>query len=66
MLLFLCGYEPWRRYEHDYKTGNKTAYYEEKNRWTDILIRRAEKMVVPELSSLIEVKETATPLTNWR
>ena len=66
MLLFLCGYEPWRRYEHDYKTGNKTAYYEEKNRWTDILIRRAEKMVVPGLSSLIEVKETATPLTNWR
>jgi prolycopene isomerase len=66
MLLFLCGYEPWRRYEHDYKTGNKTAYYEEKNRWTDILIRRAEKMVVPGLSSLIEVKETATPLTNSR
>jgi all-trans-retinol 13,14-reductase len=66
MLLFLCGYEPWRRYEHDYKTGNKTAYYEEKNRWIDILIRRAEEMVVPGLSSLIEVKETATPLTNWR
>jgi prolycopene isomerase len=66
MLLFLCGYEPWRRYEHDYKTGNKTAYYEEKNRWTDILIRRAEKMVVPGLSSLIGVKEAATPLTNWR
>lgn len=66
MLLFLCGYEPWRKYEHDYKTDKKTAYYEEKNRWTDILIRRAEKMVVPELSSMIEVKEAATPLTNWR
>ena len=66
MLLFLCGYEPWRRYEQDYKTGDKDAYYEEKNRWTDILIRRAEEMVVPGLSSLIEVKEAATPLTNWR
>jgi len=65
MLLFLCGYEPWRRYEHDYKTDKKTAYYEEKNLWTDILIRRAEKMVVPELSSMIEVKDAATPLTNW-
>lgn len=66
MLLFLCGYESWRKYEHDYKTDKKAAYYEEKNRWTDILIRRAEKMVVPELSSMIEVKEAATPLTNWR
>ena len=66
MLLFLCGYEPWRKYEHDYKTDKKAAYYEEKNRWTDILIRRAEKMVVPELSSMIEVKEASTPLTNWR
>ena len=66
MLLFLCGYEPWRKYEHDYKTDKKAAYYEEKNRWTDILIRRAEKMVVPELSSMIDVKEAATPLTNWR
>ena len=66
MLLFLCGYEPWRKYEHDYQTDKKAAYYEEKNRWTDILIRRAEKMVVPELSSMIEVKEASTPLTNWR
>ena len=65
MLLFLCGYEPWRKYEHDYKRGEKTAYYEEKNRWTDILIRRAEKIVVHGLSSMIEVKEVATPLTNW-
>lgn len=65
MLLFLCGYEPWRKYEHDYKRGEKTAYYEEKNRWTDILIRRAEKIVVHGLSSMIEVKEAATPLTNW-
>jgi prolycopene isomerase len=66
MLLFLCGYDPWQRYENDYKADNKTAYNEEKTRWTDILIRRAEKMVVPGLSSLIEVTEAATPLTNWR
>ena len=60
------GYEPWRRFEADYRAGRKDAYYEEKNRWTEILIRRAEEKVVPGLSSMIEVKEAATPLTNWR
>lgn len=29
-------------------------------------IRRAEKEVIPELSFMIEVKEAATPLTNWK
>ena len=66
MILFLTGYEPWRKFENDYKGGRKKAYREEKERWTDILIRRAEKEVVPGLSSMIEVKESATPLTNWR
>ncbi len=66
MLLFLSGYEPWRKLEADYKAGRKDAYYKEKARWTEILIRRAEEKVVPRLSSMIEVKEAATPLTNWR
>jgi all-trans-retinol 13,14-reductase len=66
MLLFLCGYEPWRRFETDYRAGRKADYQKEKGRWADILIRRAEQEVVPELSSMIEVKEAATPLTNWR
>ena len=66
MLLFLCGYEPWRRFEADYRAGRKEAYYKEKARWTDNLIRRAEEKVVPGLSSMIEIKEAATPLTNWR
>ncbi len=65
MLLFLCGYEPWRRFEEDYRKGKKREYRKEKDRWADILIRRAEKEVVPGLSSMIEVKEAATPLTNW-
>ena len=63
-LLFLTGYEPWRKFEADYRLGRKEAYNREKERWTDILIRRAEE-VVPRLSSMIEVKESATPLTNW-
>jgi phytoene dehydrogenase-like protein len=63
-LLFLTGYEPWRKFEADYRLGRKEAYNREKERWTDILIRRAEE-VVPGLSSMIEVKESATPLTNW-
>jgi len=66
MLLFLCGYEPWRKFEADYRAGHKEAYNKEKERWTNILIRRAEEHVIPGLSSMIEVKETATPLTNWR
>jgi all-trans-retinol 13,14-reductase len=66
MLLFLTGYEPWRKFENDYKAGLKKAYQEEKERWTNILIHRAEKEVIPGLSSMIEVKESATPLTNWR
>ena len=66
MLLCLSGYEPWRRFEAGYKAGNKTDYEREKARWTDILIRRAEKEVIPGLSSMIEVKEASTPLTNWR
>ena len=66
MVLFLCAYEPWRKFEEDYRAGRKAAYYKEKQKWTDILLGRAEKMVVPRLSSMIEVKEAATPLTNWR
>ena len=64
-LLFLSGYEPWRKFEADYRAGRKEAYNKEKERWTDILIRRAEKEVIPGLSSMIEVKDSATPLTNW-
>jgi len=66
MLLCLSGYEPWRRFEKDYQDGNKTHYDREKTRWMDVLIRRAEKEVIPGLSSMIEVREAATPLTNWR
>ena len=66
MLIFLCGYEPWRRFESDYKEGNKQAYYNEKTRWMEILIQRAEKDVIKDLSSMIAVREAATPLTNWR
>jgi len=65
-LLFLCAYDPWRKFESDYKAGDKTRYQKEKARWADILIKRAERDVIPGLSSMIEVKEAATPLTNWR
>ena len=64
-LLCLCGYEPWRKFESDYHSGRKSAYYIEKERRTSVLIARAEKDFIPGLSSMIEVKESATPLTNW-
>lgn len=38
----------------------------EKERWTNTLIKRAEAALIPGLSEMIEVKESATPLTNWR
>jgi len=64
-LLFLSGYEPWRAYEADYRQGRKEAYKKEKETWTNTLIARAEKEVIPGLSSMIEAKESSTPLTNW-
>jgi len=66
MLLTLSGYEPWKKFEAGYKADRKEAYNKEKARWTDTLIRRVEEMMIPGLSSMIEVKEAATPLTNWR
>ena len=66
MLLFLCGYRPWKRFEEDYFRGEKTAYNREKEKWTHLLIDRADKKVIPGLSSMIEVVESATPLTNMR
>jgi prolycopene isomerase len=65
MLFCLSGFEPWRTFEGDYVKGNKAAYEAEKERWSESLIRRAEELVVPGLSSMIEVKVTASPLTNW-
>lgn len=61
----LSAYEPWRKFEADYRAGRKREYNKEKKKWTNILIRRAEE-IIPGLSSAIEVKEAATPLTNWR
>jgi len=66
MLLFLSGYEPWRKFEADYRAGRKTAYGKEKSDGSIFSFKRAENEVVPNLSSMIEVSESATPLTNWR
>jgi phytoene dehydrogenase-like protein len=65
-LFTLSGYEPWRRFETDYRSGNKAAYAAEKKRWADTLIRRAETDLLPGLSEMIAVQDAATPLTNWR
>ncbi|MBI5895848.1 MAG: FAD-dependent oxidoreductase [Desulfobacterales bacterium] len=65
-LFALCGFEPWQAFEEDYRAGRKQAYLAQKARWIEALIRRAEKDLLPGLSSMIEVQEAATPLTNWR
>lgn len=66
MLFALCGYEPWRRFKDDYAVGKKPAYAAEKARWVETLIKRTENDLIPNLTSMIEVSEAATPLTNWR
>ncbi len=65
-VLMLSGYEPWLSYEADYFAGRKDAYNAEKERIAGILIQRAEERVIPGLSSMIDVIEIGTPLTNRR
>ncbi len=65
-IICLSGYGPWRKFEADYRAGNKAAYQKEKDRWTDILIRRTDEHLIPGLRSMIEVKEAGSPLTCWR
>ena len=62
----LCGYEPWEKFETDYFAGRKKAYVREKDRLAQILIKKAEDLVIPNLTSMIDVMEAATPLTNIR
>jgi all-trans-retinol 13,14-reductase len=65
-ILTLQGYGPWERFEKDYFSGNKAEYRKEKERMADILIQKAEKILLPGLSKAIQVKDIATPLTNVR
>ncbi len=65
-LIVLQGYDPWKRFEADYRAGRKAAYNREKERMADVLIAKAEQTLLPGLSDAIEVKEIGTPLTNVR
>jgi phytoene dehydrogenase-like protein len=65
-LITLQGFDHWKQYEADYRQGRKEAYRAEKERIAGILIRQAEKALLPGLSKAIEVKEIGTPLTNLR
>lgn len=64
-IITMCGYQPWRRFESAYKAGLKPDYIREKERWTNILMQKVEEKAIPGLSSMVEVKVAATPLTNW-
>jgi all-trans-retinol 13,14-reductase len=65
-ILVLQGYDHWKKYEDDYRNGNKKEYKAEKERMADILIKKVEETILPGLSESIEVKEIGSPLTNWR
>ena len=64
MIMTLCGYEPWKRFEADYFAGRKGDYNREKKRIADELIDKVESRFVPGLRGMIEVCEIGTPLTN--
>jgi phytoene dehydrogenase-like protein len=65
-ILALHGYDYWKTYEVDYIANNKDAYRKEKNRIANQLIDQVEQTLLPGLREAIEVKATATPLTNLR
>ena len=65
-IMTLCGYQPWKKFETDYFAGRKNAYAGEKERLARILIQKAESHLIPNLTSMIEVMDAATPLTNVR
>jgi phytoene dehydrogenase-like protein len=65
-LLTLQGYGPWEPFEADYFAGRKTEYKKAKEKMAEVLIERAEKLLLPGLSKAIEVREIGTPLTNVR
>jgi phytoene dehydrogenase-like protein len=65
-IMTLQGYDHWDRFAKDYHAGEKREYRKEKERMAEVLIRRAEKALLPGLSSAIQVKEIGTPLTNVR
>jgi prolycopene isomerase len=65
-VMTLCGFNSWKKYASDYFAGHIKAYAHEKERWAQVLIKKAEDRVIPNLTSMIEVKEAATPLTNVR
>jgi phytoene dehydrogenase-like protein len=65
-IMTLQGYDHWERFAKDYEAGEKREYLKEKERIAEVLIRKAERILLPGLSSAIEVKEIGTPLTNVR
>ncbi|MCI5130006.1 MAG: FAD-binding protein [Candidatus Electrothrix sp. EH2] len=65
-LLMPSGYRMWQRYEADYFSGDKRRYYKRKKHITRKMIRMAEQSVLPELSDMIIMQDSSTPLTNVR
>lgn len=57
-VLVLAGYDFW-------KGLSKEAYAKQKEHFTNVLIKKAES-IIPNLSSYIEIVESATPLTMER
>ncbi len=65
-IMFLCGYQYWKKFEDDYRRARKDDYNAEKERMAEILVKRTEEALIPGLSNMLEEYEVATPLTNIR
>ena len=65
-VMTLADYDSWGKFEKDYFNGNKDAYNRKKQQLAEILIKRTEDLLIPDLKDSIEVMEIGTPLTNIR
>lgn len=65
-VMFVCGYQYWKKYEADYRAARKDAYIAEKERIAEIIVKRIDEALVPGIVDMIEELEIATPLTNIR
>jgi prolycopene isomerase len=65
-IMSLADYDSWKKFEKDYFNGNKDVYNRKKYQLAEILIKKIQDVLIPDLKSSIEVMEIGTPLTNIR
>ena len=62
-IILFSEFKSWSKFESSYE-GDKREYNIEKNRWESIVLDRLEGGYLPGIRELIDVKLSASPLTN--